>query len=389
MPEETSSQDVTPAPKDVARMHDSEIIQWEKAPGPDKAEVDAASKDLEAAMSGITDMTSFDEISPDGEGAGASPAAPAPPAGEAYASAYPPPPVMLAPPTPPAAPAAPPPPKPGQTTSDLLKEGLQQRQQSKQQEQANLEAAAAPPPGETAEAMGPRPPGIQDKHWIPDPANPNQGRVNIAALSQSYNELQRAFSQRQAPAAPVPAAGDPSQYFSDADVSQLNQVSPNMGVSGVNDPVLVSFANAANRLGLSKEQTVSLASEFAREMNPHMPPVVDGAAEIEKLGPQGSNIALANSQRILALHDAGHLSVEEVDALAQIPQTSGVISALDRIFNQMTSMAIPRFESAPRDSVGETLNEWEEKTDELDMSDDAAWKRHLAQGTVLARRQRA
>lgn len=260
-------------------------------------------------------------------------------------------------PPPPPGPQAPPPPPP-----------LPQAQTGQEMLAGVTEEGLTP--------MGPRPAGVQDKHWVPDPNNPNQGRVNLAALTKSYNDLQSAFSQR---AGPAPAVGD---YFGEAEVAQLNTLGAN--VADANDPTLQDFAQAANEVGLSKEQAVNLASAYARHASarlPNPPPTAaapDLASELARIGPEGATLELGNAQRIMAQHRAGTLSAADVQALARVNQTAEGIVALSKVLNT-GEPNLPNVASGPADSQM-TESEFNKAVENLDMTDKAAWDALLKKG---------
>lgn len=171
-----------------------------------------------------------------------------------------------------------------------------------------------------------KPEWLEDKFW-----DSNAGETNVEALNKSYNDIRKAFNDKN-----NDKAGATVEDYGTDEFYALDGME-NMK----DDPTMTMALEAAKEAGLGVKQAQAFITKFMGGMSDITPSELNGEDELAKLGKNGAHMVSGIKTWIDGMKSDGQLNDEVHDALINLGATAAGIKALDVLRQKSGEMNIP------------------------------------------------
>lgn len=182
--------------------------------------------------------------------------------------------------------------------------------------------------------------------WLAEPFYDKEtGEVKVEALAKSQADLRAQLGANNK--APEKADDYKFTYSGEGVDPEFAAAAERILIDGDDDPILTWFRGAAHAEGLPQDAAHRLFEGFVKVGNELMPEIPDPAAELDKLGKNGTGMKAAFEGLFIKLGDEGVLNTDELQAVENWFLTAHDMTAFQKLRAWYQDEEIPHVPSDP------------------------------------------
>ncbi|MCH9730684.1 MAG: hypothetical protein K0U84_13595 [Actinomycetia bacterium] len=212
---------------------------------------------------------------------------------------------------------------------DLPTDDTEQASAANEVAEAPEQGVPGSPPTDADPEAGGRPDYIPEKFWDPD-----KGQARIEELAKSQRDFETKYRNREG------TKVEKADEYEIAIPEGADHVVARDEEGNLNDPLIQVASEVAVESGMSKEMFEGFVSKVAEKLGGLVSPY-DPKAEIEAMGPKGTQIVNQLTAKTRQLIDQGVLNDEQAAVFKNMWATADTAPVLAAVFDALGEKSIP------------------------------------------------